>query len=65
MRRALIICTHSLGPEHPNTTVVADNYRLLLEASGLGEMEIDQRLAAVRAEAASPVERAEARKPMR
>ena len=32
MRRALDIFTASLGPDHPNTKTVVENYRLLLEA---------------------------------
>ena len=31
MRRALDIFTASLGPNHPSTKTVANNYRLLLE----------------------------------
>ncbi len=33
MRRALAIFTASLGPDHPNTKTVANNYRMLLDAN--------------------------------
>ena len=40
MRRALTICLTSLGPDHPNSQLVADNYTALLQALSHTEAEI-------------------------
>ncbi len=44
MRRAFAIFAASLGNQHPNTQTVAENYRVLLQAMGLSEDEIAERV---------------------
>ncbi|MGD0950722.1 MAG: hypothetical protein ABSA52_25345 [Candidatus Binatia bacterium] len=45
-----------MAREHPHLRAAFDNCRQLLEASGLNDTEVEQRLAAVRAETASATE---------
>jgi hypothetical protein len=47
MRRALAIFGKSLGPDHPRTETVRDNYALLLRAMGKSEAEIQAAIEAV------------------
>jgi pimeloyl-ACP methyl ester carboxylesterase len=47
MRRALAVFIDSLGPEHPNSYTVAENYVSLLQAMGKTEDEINDTLVAV------------------
>jgi hypothetical protein len=44
MRRALTIFLRSLGPDHPNSQLVASNYITLLEDLGHTEAQITESL---------------------
>lgn len=55
LRRALRIFLHSLGQEHPNLLIVADNYLDLLQAMGNTPEKIQAEMLALTAESSSRV----------